>query len=67
MQPVFKYAEYYGSNVAEDLFHHGLCLPSGSNLSESDLNRIVKIIREVFEGGGSADSVGKVLPMGKVS
>ncbi len=55
MQPVFKYAEYFGSNVAEDLFQHGLCLPSGSNLSQSDLSRIVKIIREVFEGAGGVE------------
>lgn len=49
MQPVFKYAEYYGGKVAEDLFHQGLCLPSGSNLKKEDLERIVKIILDVFE------------------
>jgi dTDP-4-amino-4,6-dideoxygalactose transaminase len=54
MQPVFKLAEYFGSNVAEDLFHNGLCLPSGSNLTEEDLHRIVTIIREVFEGASSS-------------
>ena len=50
MQPVFKYAEYYGSNVAEDLFQHGLCLPSGSNMLQEDLKRVVSAVRSVFEG-----------------
>ncbi|MGB0391221.1 MAG: DegT/DnrJ/EryC1/StrS family aminotransferase, partial [Salibacteraceae bacterium] len=48
MQPVFKYAEYYGSSVCEDLFQHGLCLPSGSNLKKNDLERIVKVIQGIF-------------------
>lgn len=48
MQPVFRYAEYYGGNVSEDLFHHGLCLPSGSNLEVSDLQRVVAVIKDVF-------------------
>tara|TARA_R110002050_G_scaffold204327_4_gene339804 strand:- start:733 stop:1911 length:1179 start_codon:yes stop_codon:yes gene_type:complete len=63
LQPVFKYAEYYGTGVSEELFQKGLCLPSGSNLSQADLHRIVKVVREVFEG---VDGVGKVLPIGKV-
>jgi dTDP-4-amino-4,6-dideoxygalactose transaminase len=37
MQPVFAAYPYYGTNVAEKLFEKGLCLPSGSNLT--DLNR----------------------------
>ena len=56
MQPVFKYAEYYGNRVAEDLFQQGLCLPSGSNLSQADLERIVSAIRGVFAGAGSGGS-----------
>lgn len=40
MQPIFKEAPYYGEGIAEDLFDKGLCLPSGSNLLESDLERI---------------------------
>jgi len=59
MQPVFKYVEYFGGNVAEDLFQHGLCLPSGSNLSEEDLNRIVNIILDVFEGTEKKSKVNK--------
>lgn len=48
LQPVFADAPYYGTNVAEELFDDGLCLPSGSNLSDDDRERIEKIIRKFF-------------------
>lgn len=48
LQPVFADAPYYGTNVAEKLFDHGLCLPSGSNLTDDDRERIEKIIRKFF-------------------
>jgi dTDP-4-amino-4,6-dideoxygalactose transaminase len=49
LQPVFASYPYYGSrNVAEDLFNRGLCLPSGSNLSPDDLNRIAGVIQRLF-------------------
>lgn len=48
MQPVFADAPYYGKNVAETLFEHGLCLPSGSNLKEEDTERIKNIIKNFF-------------------
>lgn len=44
LQPVFKNAPYYGTNVAEAIFNNGLCLPSGSNLSEVEKNRIFKAL-----------------------
>lgn len=40
LQPVFSTASYYGGQVAEKLFTNGLCLPSGSNLSENEKVRI---------------------------
>lgn len=48
LQPVF--AEYPSLNgrVAEDLFRRGLCLPSGSSLSDADLARIVAVVRAVY-------------------
>ena len=49
MQPVFKNAEYFGTGVSEELFQKGLCLPSGSNLSTDDLNRIVNVFKSVFK------------------
>jgi len=49
MQPVFKDAPYYGDGVAEDLFNTGLCLPSGSNLTNDDRWRITNVVRALFE------------------
>ena len=45
LQPVFAPFECVGGGVAEDLFERGLCLPSGSNLTIDELERIVDIIR----------------------
>lgn len=41
MQPVYKDAPYYGGNVCEQLFEQGLCLPSGSSLTDEDINRVI--------------------------
>lgn len=49
MQPVFENAPYYGTDVAEKLFDNGLCLPSGSNLSDDDRSRIGEVIKQVFQ------------------
>ncbi len=45
LQPIFKDALYFGSNVAENLFNTGICLPSGSNLSTADKQRIKKALK----------------------
>ena len=45
LQPVFKGCSCRGGSVAEDLFARGLCLPSGSNLTIDDLNRISSIVK----------------------
>lgn len=47
LQPIFKTCAYYGSTVSEELFNTGLCLPSGSNLSEEDLERVALAIKKV--------------------
>lgn len=47
LQPVFAAYERVGGEVAADLFERGLCLPSGSNLTESDLERVVTVIRNI--------------------
>lgn len=49
MQPIFKEYPYYGDGLSEKLFEQGLCLPSGSNLSDSDLLRIEKSLSRLFE------------------
>jgi dTDP-4-amino-4,6-dideoxygalactose transaminase len=48
LQPVFAKYPYYGKKVAEELFDNGLCLPSGSNLKETDKLRIEKNISFFF-------------------
>ena len=48
MQPIFANSPYYGTNVSEELFENGLCLPSGSNLTDEERARISKKIKEVF-------------------
>jgi dTDP-4-amino-4,6-dideoxygalactose transaminase len=45
LQPVFKDAPYYGGTISENLFDHGLCLPSGSNLNEIEKNRIENVLK----------------------
>lgn len=40
MQPIFEQYPYYGSDVSQRLFETGLCLPSGSNLTDKDRARI---------------------------
>lgn len=49
LQPMFQNAPYYGSGTAEDLFNRGLCLPSGSNLTAQDLDRISRCIQKTFQ------------------
>ena len=44
LQPIFQEYPYYGSNVSEKLFEKGLCLPSGSNLTLTDLERIKEVL-----------------------
>ena len=48
LQPIFAEAPYYGTDISEKLFDNGLCLPSGSNLSDEDRSRIATKINEVF-------------------
>lgn len=48
MQPVFADAPYYGTDIAEKLFDDGLCLPSGSNLTDEERERIASKIKEEF-------------------
>ncbi|WP_144280900.1 aminotransferase class I/II-fold pyridoxal phosphate-dependent enzyme [Chryseobacterium echinoideorum] len=48
LQPVFADAPYYGTDVSEKLFNDGLCLPSGSNLTDEDRKRIKTMINNFF-------------------
>lgn len=44
LQPVFSACRYHGRGVSDELFRDGLCLPSGSNLKEEDLERVATAI-----------------------
>ena len=48
LQPVFKDCPFYGDGISERLFEQGLCLPSGSNLTEEDFKRIFHCINDLF-------------------
>ena len=48
LQPVFESYPYYGNKVSEQLFENGLCLPSGSNLTEEEKMRIIAEIQHFF-------------------
>jgi dTDP-4-amino-4,6-dideoxygalactose transaminase len=48
MQPVFHKTKAFLNGISENLFANGLCLPSGSNLEEDDLNRIREIILNLY-------------------
>ena len=48
LQPIFEKYAYYGNKVAETLFEKGLCLPSGSNLTEKERERIARVVRLFF-------------------
>ncbi len=49
MQPVYNGAPYYGGNVCEKLFEQGLCLPSGSSLTDENINKVICEIRKLLK------------------
>ncbi|AKA36088.1 DegT/DnrJ/EryC1/StrS family aminotransferase [Flagellimonas lutaonensis] len=49
LQPVFENSPSFTDGTAEDLFNRGLCLPSGSNLLEEDLERTISVIKKVLD------------------
>ena len=53
MQPVFEKYDFVNENevgisVGEDLFNRGVCLPSDTKMTDEDLKRVIKIIRDLF-------------------
>ena len=48
LQPVFESYPYYGKGVSEYLFENGLCLPSGSNTTDEEKNRIYEVLKRFF-------------------
>lgn len=56
LQPLFKGLNYYQhsdkENISEQLFHKGLCLPSGSNMTEKDQERVIACIQNLLKAKG---------------
>ncbi|MDO4727711.1 MAG: aminotransferase class I/II-fold pyridoxal phosphate-dependent enzyme [Bacteroidota bacterium] len=48
LQPVFEQYPYFGTNIANNLFERGLCLPSGSNMTNQDRQRIKNVLLKVL-------------------
>ncbi|SIR10723.1 DegT/DnrJ/EryC1/StrS family aminotransferase [Pontibacter lucknowensis] len=48
LQPVFADAPYYGDGTSERLFDKGLCLPSGSNMTDEERERVLQAIKACF-------------------
>ncbi len=49
LQPVFEGCPYFGDGTSEKLFEDGLCLPSGSNLTDADFERVFEVLAGIFK------------------
>ena len=49
MQKVFQEKHIFGGVVSESLFHDGLCLPSGSNLSNEDREKVISTLSSALK------------------
>lgn len=48
MQPLYAGSDYHGSGVDEGLFANGLCLPSGSDMSDEQQDEVIELINELL-------------------
>jgi len=49
LQPIYCKSVFVGSGICEKFFENGLCLPSGSNLTDDDFERISKVLETIFK------------------
>ncbi len=49
MQPFFAEYDYVGSDVSEQLFENGVCLPSDTKMTDEDLERICSVIKSLWK------------------
>jgi dTDP-4-amino-4,6-dideoxygalactose transaminase len=49
LQPVYEGTNFFGSGACEQLFEQGLCLPSGSNLTEEEFERVFIALGKIFK------------------
>lgn len=57
LQPVFANCNVIGGEVSHDLFSRGLCLPSGSNLTIQDINRVIETFLHVVHKSKTVQSL----------
>ena len=48
LQPLYQGCRVVGGKVSEELFAKGLCLPSGTGMSDDDLERVIEVVRKLF-------------------
>lgn len=48
MQPYFKDYDYIGKNISESLFDRGICLPSDTNMTNKDIQKVCNVIKRIF-------------------
>ncbi len=49
LQPIFQGCDRFGGEISKQLFERGLCLPSGSNLTQSELERVIAAIANLYQ------------------
>lgn len=49
LQPVFASCRHLGGAVAAGIFERGVCLPSGSSLTDADQDRVIALVRQVLD------------------
>ncbi|MEG1848618.1 MAG: aminotransferase class I/II-fold pyridoxal phosphate-dependent enzyme [Lachnospiraceae bacterium] len=57
LQPVFAYCDFFQHNdgpvsISEDIFNRGVCLPSDVKNTKRDMNKIIKVIKSLFQSKG---------------
>lgn len=59
LQPLYREYPYYGNGISAMLFQYGLCLPSGSNLSNEERERVVSVIKKSLKKRKMSNSTGQ--------
>ncbi|MBC2601208.1 DegT/DnrJ/EryC1/StrS family aminotransferase [Puniceicoccus vermicola] len=49
LQPLYRENRIFGGSVSEDLYSHGLCLPSGSGLTPDERNRVIQVVSQTLK------------------
>lgn len=49
LQPLYQGYEMIGGQVSEGIFRNGLCLPSGTNMTDDDQSRVIRVVRECWK------------------